>query len=45
MARIPRILITGDPNVYHVIFRTALEWREGFILPSYQRQLFSCNTI
>ncbi len=25
MARIPRILITGDPTVYHVISRTALE--------------------
>ncbi len=25
MARIPRILITGDPTVYHIISRTALD--------------------
>ncbi len=25
MARIPRILITGDPTVYHIISRTALQ--------------------
>ena len=25
MARIPRILITGEPTVYHIISRTALD--------------------
>ncbi len=34
MARIPRILITGDPTVYHVISRTALE---GFPLADIER--------
>jgi len=29
MARIPRMLITGEPTVYHVISRTALD---GFVL-------------
>ena len=34
MARIPRILITGDPTVYHIISRTALE---GFPLADIER--------
>jgi len=29
MARIPRMVITGEPTVYHIISRTALD---GFVL-------------
>jgi REP element-mobilizing transposase RayT len=34
MARIPRILITGDPTVYHIISRTALQ---GFPLEDIEK--------
>ena len=44
MARIPRILITGDPSVYHVISRTALD---GFPLADIENDFLveQINTI
>lgn len=34
MTRIPRMVITGEQAVYHVMSRTALEYTFGTLLPS-----------
>ena len=35
MPRIPRMLITGEPTAYHVMFRTALD---GFVLKDVEKE-------
>jgi hypothetical protein len=37
MARIPRIMITGEPTAYHIISRTALE---GYPLDDVEKDFF-----
>ncbi len=37
MARIPRLTMTGEPAVYHVISRTALD---GFVLGDVEKEYF-----
>jgi hypothetical protein len=41
MARIPRMVITGEPTVYHIISRTALD---GFVLGDVEKE-FLLNLI
>jgi putative transposase len=41
MARIPRMIVTGEPTVYHVISRTALD---GFVLEDVEKE-FLLNLI
>ena len=41
MARIPRLVVTGEPAVYHVMSRTALD---GFVLGDREKD-FLCDLI